>query len=180
MATTTLGMLGVLLIAVASSGATSDRFNVQQLAGKWYSIRSSSNAPWFVRLKDRLSMEEIIVTPQPSGDILLETTFLSEDGSCRKLSDMASKTSIPGRFTFYVEKYGTTNVFQVLDMKADEYVIAYFIVSDEEDRNYTISRLMTRKKEAKAEVIEKFKTITEEQGIKSENTAILSKFEGCN
>uniref|UniRef100_A0A8B9GT84 Lipocalin/cytosolic fatty-acid binding domain-containing protein n=1 Tax=Astyanax mexicanus TaxID=7994 RepID=A0A8B9GT84_ASTMX len=121
-------------------------------------------------------MEEIIVTPQPSGDILLETTFLSEDGSCRKLSDMASKTSIPGRFTFYVEKYGTTNVFQVLDMKADEYVIAYFIVSDEEDRNYTISRLMTRKKEAKAEVIEKFKTITEEQGIKSENTAILSKF----
>uniref|UniRef100_W5LAB0 Lipocalin/cytosolic fatty-acid binding domain-containing protein n=1 Tax=Astyanax mexicanus TaxID=7994 RepID=W5LAB0_ASTMX len=113
---------------------------VVHLAGKWYSIRSSSNAPWFVRLKDRLSMEEIIVTPQPSGDILdlIGCVIISEDGSCRKLSDMASKTSIPGRFTFYVES---------------EYLLR-----------------------AKAEVIEKFKTISEEQGIKSENTAILSKF----
>ncbi|XP_072515004.1 lipocalin-like [Salminus brasiliensis] len=175
MATTVLGMLGVLLYAVAVSGTASSDFDVQLITGKWYAVHAASNAPWFVARRNELPMESITLTPQANGDLLMESSFQGPDGTCKQLKDVAKKTTVPGRFTFYFEKFDAHNVFQVLDVKYDEYIIAYFIISDENERNYTLNRLLSRKKEVKEEVLKKFTKVSVEQGIKSENFATLIK-----
>ncbi|XP_022519426.1 lipocalin-like [Astyanax mexicanus] len=181
MASTKLGALGVLLcvLAVSAEVKPQDNFNLQKLEGKWYLVGFASNADWFVSRKAKMTMGTTILTPQPSGDLQMDYSNLRSDGTCWKMSHLAQKSDIPGKFVYQNQRYGTDNDMRVVDVKYDEYCLMYSFKT-KEGSSYILNQMYSRTQKPSQEVLKKFTKFSLDQGILPENIAILPKAEECS
>ncbi|RXN03312.1 Lipocalin precursor [Labeo rohita] len=142
MATTLLGLLGVLICALAVSSEVLPQadFDVKGVAGKWYLIGFATNAEWFIARKANMKMGVAMLTPTDEGDLEMAYSSLNPDGTCWRMNHLAQKTDVPGKFTFQSER-------RTPDLSQD--------------------------------VLDKFTEFSLEQGILSENIAILPKNGEC-
>ncbi|RXN13711.1 Lipocalin precursor [Labeo rohita] len=142
MATTLLGLLGVLICALAVSSEVLPQadFDVKGVAGKWYLIGFATNAEWFIARKANMKMGVAMLTPTDEGDLEMAYSSLNPDGTCWRMNHLAQKTDVPGKFTFQSER-------RTPDLSQD--------------------------------VLDKFTEFSLEQGILSENIAILPKNDEC-
>ncbi|XP_043086594.1 lipocalin-like [Puntigrus tetrazona] len=198
MATALLGLLGVLLCALAhrslneptctifSASTESARFgclcvdvSFTQVSGKWYLIGFATNAEWFVARKANMKMGIAVLTPTDEGDLEMAYSSLNPDGTCWRMNHLAQKTDIPGKFSFRSERWETDNGYaRVVDVKYDEYALIHTIKT-KADSTVLLNKLYGRTPDLSQDVVYKFTEFSLEQGILPENIAILPKNDEC-
>ncbi|XP_048013080.1 lipocalin-like [Megalobrama amblycephala] len=106
MPTTVLGLLGVLLCALAiSSGVTPQPdFNIKRMAGKWYLIGIATSDEWFVTCKADMKMGVAMLTPTDEGDLEMAYSSLNPDGTCWRMNQFVNKSDFPGIFSLHSER----------------------------------------------------------------------------
>ncbi|XP_050967243.1 lipocalin-like isoform X1 [Labeo rohita] len=176
MATTLLGLLGVLICALAVSSEVLPQadFDVKGVAGKWYLIGFATNAEWFIARKANMKMGVAMLTPTDEGDLEMAYSSLNPDGTCWRMNHLAQKTDVPGKFTFQSERWETENDMRVVDVKYDEYALIHTIKT-KADSSTLLNKLYGRTPDLSQDVLDKFTEFSLEQGILSENIAILPK-----
>ncbi|XP_051749024.1 lipocalin-like isoform X2 [Ctenopharyngodon idella] len=180
MPTTVLGLLGVLLCALAvSSGVTPQPdFDIKGVAGKWYLIGFATNAEWFVARKANMKMGVAMLTPTDEGDLKMAYSSLNPDGTCWKMYHLAQKSDFPGIFSFRSERWETDNKMCIVDVKYDEYALIH-TVKTKADSTTVLDKLYGRTPDLSQDVLDKFTAFSLEQGVLLENIAILPKNDEC-
>ncbi|KAK9975399.1 hypothetical protein ABG768_023442 [Culter alburnus] len=176
MPTTVLGLLGVLLCALAVSSEVTPQpdFDIERMAGKWYLIGFATNAEWFVARKANMKMGVAMLTPTDEGDLEMAYFSLNPDGTCWRKNQLANKTDVPGKFSFHSEYLKTDNSF--VDVKYDEYALIH-VVKTENGSTTVISKLYGRTPDLSQVVLDKFTEFSLNQSILPENITILPKNE---
>ncbi|XP_067263584.1 lipocalin-like isoform X2 [Chanodichthys erythropterus] len=115
MPTTMLGLLGVLLCALAVSSDVTPQpdFNIKRMAGKWYLIGIANSDEWFVNCKAGLKMGVAMLTPTDEGDLEMAYSSLNPDGTCWRINQFVTKSDFPGIFSFN-SKRRTPDLSQVV------------------------------------------------------------------
>uniref|UniRef100_A0A3B4Z8X5 Lipocalin-like n=1 Tax=Stegastes partitus TaxID=144197 RepID=A0A3B4Z8X5_9TELE len=162
--TSLLTLLGAVLcsLAVSSEVIPPADFNLQAMAGKWYLIGFATNAQWFVTRKGSMKMGMAILTPTADGDMEISYSSLNSDGSCWRMNNLATKTKVPGKFTYTSQRkrttykpnaqfnpyfcfqfirsalvplsgWGNKNDMRVVDVKYDEYALTQTIKTKGDD-----------------------------------------------
>uniref|UniRef100_A0A3Q3N258 Zgc:153704 n=1 Tax=Mastacembelus armatus TaxID=205130 RepID=A0A3Q3N258_9TELE len=175
-----LPVLGTLLCAfmVSSEVAPQADFNVQGVAGKWYLIGFATNAQWFVNHKASMKMGTALFTPTADGDLDMSYGSLLSDGSCWRMNNLAKKTDMPGKFTYTSQRCGSVNDMRMVDVKYDEYILAHTVKSKGADST-VVNKLYGRGVELSADLLEKFRQFSLENGILPENIVYLPRNAEC-
>ncbi|KAL6464095.1 hypothetical protein MHYP_G00284860 [Metynnis hypsauchen] len=181
MPTTMLGMLGVLLCALAVRADVMPQadFDLQKVGGTWYLVGFATNADWFASRKADMKMGMAKLTPQSNGDLEMDYSSLKPDGSCWTMNHLAKKTDVPGKFTFRSQRWGNDNDMRVVDVKYDEYSLVHTIKT-KAGSSYILNKLYSGTQDPSQAVLDKFTQFSLEQGILRENIAILPKSEPCS
>uniref|UniRef100_A0A8C4YXF9 Zgc:153704 n=1 Tax=Gadus morhua TaxID=8049 RepID=A0A8C4YXF9_GADMO len=174
MATALFSVLGILLcsLLVTSDVVPQDNFNIQAVAGKWYLIGFATNAQWFVDHRASMKMGTAILTPTAAGDLDMSYASLRSDASCWRMSHLAKKTDVPGKFVFKSERMDNDNDMRVVDVKYDEYALIYTLKTNG-GVSTVLNKLYGRGNQLNPQLLEKFKQFSLENGILPENIAIL-------
>ncbi|XP_067295771.1 lipocalin-like isoform X2 [Pseudorasbora parva] len=180
MPTTMLGLLGVLLCALAVSSEVMPQpdFDIKGVAGKWYLIGFATNAEWFVSRKANMKMGVAMLTPTDEGDLEMAYSSLNSDGSCWRMTHLAEKTDFPGIFSFRSDRWETENNMRVVDVKYDEFALIH-TVKTKAGSSTVLNKLYGRTTDLSQDVLDKFTAFSLEQGILPENIAILPKNDEC-
>ncbi|XP_067263583.1 lipocalin-like isoform X1 [Chanodichthys erythropterus] len=175
MPTTMLGLLGVLLCALAVSSDVTPQpdFNIKRMAGKWYLIGIANSDEWFVNCKAGLKMGVAMLTPTDEGDLEMAYSSLNPDGTCWRINQFVTKSDFPGIFSFNSKRWETYKITFV-DVKYDEYVLIH-TVKTKDGSTTVVSKLYGRTPDLSQVVLDKFTMFSWKQGILSKNIAILTK-----
>uniref|UniRef100_A0A3P8UFX4 Zgc:153704 n=1 Tax=Amphiprion percula TaxID=161767 RepID=A0A3P8UFX4_AMPPE len=178
--TSLLTLLGAVLcsLAVSSEVIPPADFNLQGMSGKWYLIGFATNAQWFVSRKGSMKMGTAMLTPTADGDMDISYSSLNSDGSCWRMNNLATKTNMPGKFTYTSQRWGNVNDMRVVDVKYDEYVLTQTIKTKGDDSTI-VNKLYGRGVDLSPELLEKFRQFSLETGVLPENIAYLPKNEEC-
>ncbi|XP_030625163.1 lipocalin-like [Chanos chanos] len=174
MAAAVLRLFGVLLcalIACAEVMPMSD-FDLQGMSGKWFIIGFATNAEWFVSHKDNMKMGTAMLVPTESGDLDITYANLQSDGSCWRMTHLAKKTDVPGRFTFRSQRWNNDNDWRVVEAKFDEYALVHTIKT-QNGATEVLNKLYGRATSLSPELLQKFKKLSQDTGIFPENIVIL-------
>ncbi|XP_051524188.1 lipocalin-like isoform X2 [Myxocyprinus asiaticus] len=148
-----------------------------KVAGKWYLIGFATNAEWFVTRKANMKMGVAMLTPN-DGDLEMAYSSLNPDGSCWRMTHLAQRTDVPGKFSFRSERWETDNDMRVVDVKYDEYALIHTIKT-KAGSTTLLNKLYGRTPDLSQDVLDKFTEFSLEQGILPENIAILPKNDEC-
>ncbi|CAM4546787.1 hypothetical protein PO909_026731 [Leuciscus waleckii] len=180
MPTTVLGLLGVLLCAVAVTSEVTPQtdFDIKGVAGKWYLIGFATNAEWFVTRKAHMKMGIAMLTPTDEGDLEMAYSSLKSDGQCWKMNHFAQKSDVPGIFSFRSDRWETDNHMVIVDVKYDEFALIH-TVKTKAGSSTVLDKLYGRTPDLSQDVLDKFTAFSLEQGILPENIALLPKNDEC-
>ncbi|KAM8899543.1 lipocalin [Spinachia spinachia] len=171
-------MLGALLcsLAVSSEVAPQADLNLQEVAGKWHLIGVATNARWFVNRKAGMKMGTAVLAVTAGGDLDMSYASLNSDGSCWRMSNLAKKTDVPGKFTY--TSWKKLNDMCIVDVKYDEYALVHTVRSKDSDPTAT-NKLYGRDVDLRADLLERFRQFSLETGVLPENIAFLPKSAEC-
>ncbi|XP_060910767.1 palmitoyltransferase ZDHHC23-A-like [Labrus mixtus] len=147
------------------------------MAGKWYLVGFATNAEWFVSRKASMKMGTTMITPTADGDLDISYASLNSDGSCWRMNNLAKKADMPGKFTY--SSWGNQNDMRVVEVNYDQYALTHTIKTKAGD-NAVVNKLYGRGADLGADLLEKFKQFSLENGILPENIAILPKNGECS
>uniref|UniRef100_A0A3P9DT11 Lipocalin-like n=1 Tax=Maylandia zebra TaxID=106582 RepID=A0A3P9DT11_9CICH len=167
-------LLGVVLCSLmvsASEILPQADFDVQGVAGKWYLTGVCSNFKWLVCRKANMKSGTVMVEPTEDGGLKVVSSHLLD--SCWKIETLATKTDVPGKFTFSIPFTGFVTEMRVVDVKPDEYGLNHYINTG---RNETF---LLQQIYITAEVKEKFNQLCLQTGILPENIVHLPKTGTC-
>uniref|UniRef100_A0A669EJN4 Zgc:153704 n=1 Tax=Oreochromis niloticus TaxID=8128 RepID=A0A669EJN4_ORENI len=167
-------LLGVVLCSLMVSSSEilpQADFDLQAMAGKWYLIGICSNAQWFVSRKANMKTGTAIIKPTEDGGI-----ELSNNGTCRKMENLANKTEVPGKFTYRSRYWGYVSDLRMVDVKYDEYGLTYSF-NTRGNETFVVNRLYGRSLDLSAELQEKFRQFCLQTSILPENIVLLPKSE---
>ncbi|XP_064206807.1 lipocalin-like [Anguilla rostrata] len=178
MTVTLLRILGALVCILATNADVMPQkdFSLQAISGKWYLIGFATNAQWF--RKADMKMGTALLMPTAEGDLDIFYSSLKSDGSCWKMTDLAKRTDIPGKFTIHSQRRGKDNDMRVVDVKYDEYALVH-IINTKAGVSTVLNKLYARRKHLSPEALQKFTQFSLETGILPENIAILPKNDEC-
>ncbi|XP_004076404.1 lipocalin [Oryzias latipes] len=178
--TSVLILLGAVLcsLSVSSEVVPQADFNLQEMAGKWYTVGYATNAQWFVSRKATMKMGTAMLKPTAEGDLDIASSRLNSDGTCRRKNKLAKKTSIPGKFSYFCQRWGSLNDITVVDVKYDEYAVIHTLKTKGDDV-YSAVKLYGRSPDLSAEVLAKFKRVSSASGILPDNIVLLPKNGEC-
>ncbi|XP_051970771.1 lipocalin-like [Xyrauchen texanus] len=181
MTTIILKLVCVLFCAVFASAEVMPMtdFDLEKMAGKWYVIGIATNAKWFVSHKAGMKVGTAMLVPTEEGDLNLSCAHLKDDGSCRRMTHLAKKTEIPGRFVFFSQRWKNDNDMRVVDAKYDEYAIIHTIKT-KGGVSEVLNKLFSRTTEMTENLKEKFTQLCLDTGILEENIAILPPNNECS
>ncbi|XP_051969790.1 lipocalin-like [Xyrauchen texanus] len=181
MTTVVLKLVCALLCAVFASAEVMPMtdFELEKMGGKWYLIGFATNAKWFANHKADMKVGTAMLLPTEDGDLDLSYANLKDDGSCWRMTHLAKKTEIPGRFVFYSQRWENDNDMRVVDAKYDEYAIIHTIKT-KADVSEVLNKLYSRTAEITEDLKEKFRQFSLDTGILEENIAILPPNEECS
>ncbi|XP_051542864.1 lipocalin-like [Myxocyprinus asiaticus] len=176
-----LKLVCVLLCAVFASAEVMPMtdFDLEKMGGKWYLIGFATNAKWFVSHKADMKVGTAMLVPTAEGDLDLSYANLKDDGSCWRMTHLAKKTEIPGRFVFFSQRWKNDNDMRVVDAKYDEYAIVHTIKT-KDDVSEVLNKLYSRTTEITEDLKEKFRQFCLDTGILEENIAILPPNNECS
>ncbi|XP_040006834.1 lipocalin isoform X2 [Xiphias gladius] len=167
---------GLCSLMVSSEVIPQADFNLQGMAGKWYLIGFATNAQWFANRRASMKMGTAMFTPTTDGDLDMSYASLISDGSCWRMSNLAKKTDVPGKFTY--TSWANENDMRMVDVKPDEYALTHTIKTKGGD-NTIVNKLYGRGVDLSADLLEKFRQFSLETGILPENVAFLPKNAEC-
>ncbi|KAJ8347877.1 hypothetical protein SKAU_G00264660 [Synaphobranchus kaupii] len=180
MTATLLRILGALVCILVTNGDVMPQkdFNLQGISGKWYLIGYATNTLWFVTRKANMKMGTAVLKPTAEGDLDMIYSSLNSDGTCWKMTHLAKKTDIPGKFTIRSQRWDNDNDMRVVDVKYNEYALVHTIKT-KAGVSTVLNKLYARAKDLSPEVLQKFKQFSLDTGILPENIAILPKNDEC-
>uniref|UniRef100_A0A672H3S9 Zgc:153704 n=1 Tax=Salarias fasciatus TaxID=181472 RepID=A0A672H3S9_SALFA len=149
-------------------------FVCPQMAGKWYLIGFATNAQWFVSRRDTMKMGTSVFTPTADGDVDISYASLNSDGSCWRLNNLATKTDIPGKFTYTSQRWGSLNDMRFVEVKSDEYALTQTIKSKGSELT-VVNKLYGRAADLSNDLLVKFKQFSLDSGVLPENIVFLPK-----
>uniref|UniRef100_A0A3Q2WT60 Lipocalin-like n=1 Tax=Haplochromis burtoni TaxID=8153 RepID=A0A3Q2WT60_HAPBU len=141
------------------------------VAGKWYLTGVCSNFKWFVCRKANMKSGTVMVEPT-------EDESLKVADKCWKIDILATKTDVPGKFTYTIPFTGFVTEMRVVDGKPDEYGMNHYINTGRNE-TFVENKLYGRSLDLSAEVKEKFNQLCLQTGILPENIVHLPKTEEC-
>ncbi|XP_018590184.1 lipocalin-like [Scleropages formosus] len=153
-------------------------FDLQAMAGKWYLIGFATNAPWFVSKKAEMKMGTAVLKPTADGNLDMSYSSLNSDGSCWRMSHLAKKSDIPGKFTFRSQRWGNDNDMRVVDVKSDEFALVHTIKT-KGGVSTVLNKLYGRTTDVGQDIMDKFRKLSVETGVLPENIVILPKNGEC-
>uniref|UniRef100_A0A3P9BVG4 Lipocalin-like n=1 Tax=Maylandia zebra TaxID=106582 RepID=A0A3P9BVG4_9CICH len=168
-------LLGVVLCSLmvsASEILPQADFDLQavRIAGKWYLTGMCSNSKWFVCRKASIKSGTVTLEPNEDGGFKASCSFPTDN--CWKIDVVASKTDVPGKFTYSIPWVATE--IRVVDEKPDEYSLNHYINTGWNE-TYVENNLYGRSLDLSAEVKEKFNQLCLQSGILPENIVHLPK-----
>ncbi|XP_036378230.1 lipocalin-like [Megalops cyprinoides] len=180
MTATLLSMLGALLCALLARADVMPQsdFQLQRMAGKWYLIGFATNAHWFVSKKSEMKMGTAVFVPTAGGDLDMTYTSVNSDGSCWKMTHLAKKTDIPGRFTFRSQRWSNDNDMRVVSIKYDEYALIHTIKT-KGGVSEVLNKMYSRSTDLSPELMQKFEQFSKASGVLPENIVFLAKNGEC-
>ncbi|CDQ90674.1 unnamed protein product [Oncorhynchus mykiss] len=125
-----LSIMGVLLCAtlVACVNVMPQKdFNLEKMAGKWWAVGFASNAKWFMNRKAGMKMGTSMMLPTAGGNLDISSAMRNSDGSCWRMTELAKKTDIPGRFTFTSQRWNNENDMRVVAVQYDDFALIHTI-----------------------------------------------------
>ncbi|XP_014012593.1 lipocalin [Salmo salar] len=176
-----LRMMGVLLCAalVACVDVMPQKdFNLEKMAGRWWIVGFATNAQWFVSHKADMKMGTSVMLPTARGDLDLTYTNLNADGTCWRMTHLAKKTDIPGRFTFTSQRWNNENDMRVVAVQYDDFALIHTIKT-KDGVPEVLNKLYSRTPEVSTALRQKFMQFSLDTGIISDNIAFLPKNGEC-
>ncbi|XP_068604209.1 lipocalin-like [Brachionichthys hirsutus] len=175
-----LGMLCALMYVWAAWGDIQpvSNFNATKVAGKWYMVAFATNAYWFRNNVGGLKRGQGMWVPNENGDIHMAFTNLKNNNVCWKLSYTATKTDMPGIFTFISPTWGNENSMSFVDVKYDEYALIH---TNKIMRGFEeiLNNLFSRSPIITEELKQKFISFSQATGINDTNISILADNPEC-
>ncbi|XP_066515685.1 prostaglandin D2 synthase b, tandem duplicate 1 [Hoplias malabaricus] len=170
-------MLGIVVFLLCAAVSSADimpmtGFNLDQIKGKWNAVGFATNANWFVSHKDKMKMGTSLMQPTADGDLDMTYTNLKEDGSCWRMTHLAKKTDIPGRFVFHSQRWGSDNDMRVVDIKSDDFVLVH-IIKTKEGGSEVLNKLYSRTTDLSEDLKKKFQKFSLDTGVNADNIVFL-------
>ncbi|KAJ7996246.1 hypothetical protein DPEC_G00235110 [Dallia pectoralis] len=180
MTTMLVKVLGALLCSLVVSAEVMPQrdFDLQGMAGKWYLIGFASNAQWFINHRASMKMGTATLTPTANGNLEMSYASLNTDGSCWRMSHLAEKTNLPGRFIFKSERWNNENDMRVVDVNYNEYALIH-TVKTKGGVSTVLNKLYARETDLNPDILEKFRQFSLDTGILPGNIAVLPENDEC-
>ncbi|XP_040860502.1 major urinary protein 20-like [Ochotona curzoniae] len=115
-----------------------------------------------------------MVTTLVSGDNSNDELVV-ENGQCAAHELVADPTEEEGEYSF---EYNGHNVFRILDIVSDEYLI-YILKNGNNGDGFRLMGLYGRGPDVSSEIREKYVQLSQEHGIVKENILDLTKTDRC-
>ncbi|XP_052357493.1 lipocalin-like [Oncorhynchus keta] len=176
-----LSIMGVLLCAtlVACVNVMPQKdFNLEKMAGKWWVVGFATNAKWFMNRKADMKMGTSMMLPTAEGDLDISCANQNADGSCWRMTEVAKKTDIPGRFTFTSQRWNNENDMRVVAVQYDDFALIHTIKTKHGVTD-VVNKLFSRTPEVSADVQMKFMQFSLDTGILSGNIVFLPNNDEC-
>jgi len=172
-----LAALLCALTAVCAEIAPMKDFTPEKIAGKWYNVGLATNSQWFVSYKSGMKMGTAKFVPTTGGDLDLTYYNLKADGSCWIMTNLAKKTTTPGRFTFHNRQWNNDNDLRVV-AASDDYAMVHTIKT-KQGVTEVLNHLYSRIPEVTESVKQKFTQFSLDTGVLSDNIVFLPKNAEC-
>ncbi|XP_010888430.1 lipocalin-like [Esox lucius] len=154
-------------------------FDLEKMAGKWWTVGYGTNAQWFVSRKANMKMGIDLLTPTASGDLDITSTKENDDGSCWNVTHLAQKTDTPGRLTFTSQRWNNDNDMRVVAVQYDDFALTHIIMT-QNGVPEVLNKLISRTPGVSEALQQKFRQFSLDTGVLSDNIAILPKISECS
>ncbi|XP_056440208.1 lipocalin-like [Gadus chalcogrammus] len=160
------------VLSVCADVTPAADFDVTRVNGRWYLVGFATNAPWFVNNKAGMKTGIAVMVPTAEADLQVAHTHLNADGSCWRMSHVASKTATPGKFFFHSEAWGNDNDMIFTDVQYAEHAVVYN-VKTKDGVSEVLNKLFSRTPEVGAAVTQRFHQFSLDQGVLADNIVML-------
>ncbi|XP_058528504.1 allergen Fel d 4-like isoform X2 [Ochotona princeps] len=164
-----------LCVALVLIGAQKEAAaDVSEVSGYWYSVLLASDHR--DKIEENGSMRVFVERIDILEDSSLSVKFHTIDnGQCAAHELVCDPTEEEGVYTV---EYNGHNVFRILDMVSDEYVI-FYLKNGDNGEGFHLMELYGRGPDVRSEIREKFVQLCQEYGIVKENILDLTKTDRC-
>uniref|UniRef100_A0A674BC05 Armadillo repeat containing 3 n=1 Tax=Salmo trutta TaxID=8032 RepID=A0A674BC05_SALTR len=168
----------IIPIGQIRKGTYYHRALLYKMAGKWWAVGFATNAQWFVKRKGGMKMGTSMMLPTARGDLDISSAMRNADGSCWRMTELAKKTDIPGRFTFTSQRWNNENDMRVVAVQYDDFALIHTIKTKHGVTD-VLNKLFSRTPEVSADLLKKFMQFSLDTGILSGNIVIMPKNGEC-
>ncbi|XP_012998119.1 protein AMBP isoform X1 [Cavia porcellus] len=98
-----------------------ENFDESRMYGKWYSLAIGSTCPWLKRIKDRLSVDTMVLGKGATEAQMSTTRTHWRRGVCERTSGFYEKTDTAGKYLYSNPKWNLTMESYVVHTNYDEY-----------------------------------------------------------
>ncbi|XP_040818800.1 lipocalin Can f 6.0101-like [Ochotona curzoniae] len=160
-----------LALIGAQKGAAAD---VSEVSGKWYSVLIASDHREIIEENGsmRLFVNLIDVLKNSSLSFVFHAI---ENGQCAEVVLVCDPTEKEG---VYSVEYDGHNVFHIIDMVSDEYVI-FHLKNENNGESTQVMELYGRRPDVSSEIRKKFVRLCQKHGIVKKNILDLTKTDRC-
>uniref|UniRef100_G1U400 Lipocalin/cytosolic fatty-acid binding domain-containing protein n=2 Tax=Oryctolagus cuniculus TaxID=9986 RepID=G1U400_RABIT len=166
--------LGLILICAPKRGDAHSHSEVSQISGEWYSVLLASDHREKIEENGsmRVFVEYIHVWKNSSLSFKFHTPV---NGKCTELFLTCDPTEDNHVYTV---EYDGHNVFSILDMVPDDYII-FHLINHNNGESFQLMELYGRGLDVRSDIREKFVQLCQERGIVEENILDLTKVDRC-
>ncbi|XP_058528708.1 lipocalin Can f 6.0101-like isoform X1 [Ochotona princeps] len=160
-----------LILIGAQKEAAAD---VSELSGKWYTVLLASDHREIIEENGsmRMFVKQVDILKNSSLSYIYH---IIENGQCAAHELVCDPTEEEGEYSF---EYNGHNVFHILDIVSDEYLI-YFLKNGDNGDGFHLMGLYGRGPDVRSEIREKYVQLCQEHGIVKENILDLTKTDRC-
>ncbi|XP_043922593.1 lipocalin-like [Protopterus annectens] len=171
---------GMVLLCTLSAFAevpVQSNFDIDRFIGKWFGIGLASTSSWFQNMKDKMKMCTNVIKPMADNSLDVTRTFLTSEG-CKQKNNIYKLTNEPGRFHSTSTRSGALKVVTMVETNYDDYAIVHTVKNKSTEPSIVV-QLLGRTKVQSPEVIEKFISFCQQQGLTPEKIVIMPESEEC-
>ncbi|KAF7216953.1 protein AMBP [Nothobranchius furzeri] len=172
-------VLGVTWSLQNNQILTQEYFDFEQFIGRWYEIAVISTCPHFMlRKKGNPVMFALELKNATSEGIFTMTASTFRNGSCEESTTNYSLTGTPGRFFHHVARFNADVDSFVVHTNYNKYAMILQLSTEKPSGNKTtIVKLYSRTVTVTPLVLDQFKTLVRQHGIK-EDAIIINQHKG--
>ncbi|XP_063792292.1 protein AMBP [Pseudophryne corroboree] len=179
-----LFLLAAVLASVTADPAqadvpTQENFDVTRFFGKWYDVAIGSTCKWLMAYKDKYDMGTMELYEGQTDNELQVISTRMRRGRCSQYNSSYEKTDVPGKFNYFIEKYGAEFKTYVVFTNYYEYATLLMRKTKRGETTTTV-KLYGRTPELRQSLIDDFKQFAMEQGVLEEAIFTLRNKGECS